>query len=246
MKRDFKEEDMYPAVKSYFEALGYRVNAEVKDCDVTATKDDTLIILELKKSLSLDLFIQAVRRQKIADLTFMVVPKPKFPSRSKYRDTMYLIKRLSLGLIYISEDLKTLEIAVEPKDFDMKKSRNINKNKLTQLKKEMNSRATDLNSGGQTGRTIMTHYREECIRLLFITDHLTVLRPRDGVRYGVIKTQSILTDNYYGWFKKEDRGKYILTEEGIKARDEYLEIKDILLQNFNKILLSEEKEVKQE
>lgn len=49
MKRDFKEEDMYDLVRDYFLELGYKVNGEVRSCDVTAIKEDTLIILELKK-----------------------------------------------------------------------------------------------------------------------------------------------------------------------------------------------------
>lgn len=73
MKRDFLEEEMYDLVRDYFQDLGYNVQGEVRSCDVTALKEDTLVILELKKSLSLELLLQAVKRQKLGDLTYVCV-----------------------------------------------------------------------------------------------------------------------------------------------------------------------------
>ena len=34
-----QETDLFPPVKKYLEANGYTVRAEVKNCDITATKD---------------------------------------------------------------------------------------------------------------------------------------------------------------------------------------------------------------
>ena len=34
------EQELYPPVRNLFVKRGYKVNAEVKDCDMTAVKDD--------------------------------------------------------------------------------------------------------------------------------------------------------------------------------------------------------------
>ena len=44
------EKELFPPVRDLFVKRGYKVNAEVRDCDVTATKDDEFIIIELKKA----------------------------------------------------------------------------------------------------------------------------------------------------------------------------------------------------
>ena len=46
----------FSPVRDLFVKRGYKVNAEVRDCDVTATKDDEFIIIELKKNLSVTLW----------------------------------------------------------------------------------------------------------------------------------------------------------------------------------------------
>ena len=50
------EKELFPPVRDLFVKRGYKVNAEVRDCDVTATKDDEFIIIELKKNLSVTTF----------------------------------------------------------------------------------------------------------------------------------------------------------------------------------------------
>lgn len=232
MKRNFKEEDMYPIIYNYFTSLGYKVSAEVKDCDVVAIKEDTIIILELKKSLSLDLLVQSVKRQKLGDMTFLVIPKPKFPTRTKYRDMMHLLSRLSLGLIYVSDDLNELTLALEPKELDLKRVRRINKAKVMNLKEEISLRKTNLNKGGQSGRTIMTAYREDCIKLLYILKELKTIAPRQGKALGIIKSQAILRDNYYGWFKKVSRGLYELTDLGLSDLNNYQSIISTLMEDI--------------
>lgn len=232
MKRDFKEEDLFPPIERYFSEKGYKVLGEVSDCDVVCMKDDTLIILELKKSLSLDLLVQGVKRQKIGDFTYLVVPKPKFSTRGKYRDIIHLLKRLSLGLIFLSEDLKKLEVVVEPTELDLKRVRALNKRKLDRLKAEFSKRKTSENRGGQTGRAIMTSYREDCIRLLYLIDKLSYICPKEGKDHNILKAQSMLRDNYYGWFIKIARGKYGMSDKGKKALYEYSYLLDLLTDNL--------------
>ena len=49
MKKKILEKDLYMPIHDYFEKLGYNVNGEVKDCDITLSKDDELIEQELLK-----------------------------------------------------------------------------------------------------------------------------------------------------------------------------------------------------
>ena len=58
------EKELFPPVRDLFVKRGYKVNAEVRDCDVTATKDDEFIIIELKKNLSVTLLAQGLKRLK--------------------------------------------------------------------------------------------------------------------------------------------------------------------------------------
>ena len=44
-----RESDLYPPIRAFLEDAGYLVRSEVKDCDVTATKDD-----ELRRMQALD------------------------------------------------------------------------------------------------------------------------------------------------------------------------------------------------
>ena len=51
-----KETDLYKPVKELFEKMGYTVNGEVKDMDVTAVRGDELVVVELKTALTLRCF----------------------------------------------------------------------------------------------------------------------------------------------------------------------------------------------
>lgn len=62
-----KETDLYKPVKELFEKMGYTVNGEVKDMDVTAVRGDELVVVELKTAFNITLLQQAVKRQKITE-----------------------------------------------------------------------------------------------------------------------------------------------------------------------------------
>ena len=96
-----KEYELFAPVRDLFAGMGCSVNAEVKDCDVTAVKNGELIIIELKRSLSVNLLSQALRRQKTGARVYIAVPKPKRYSPRTFRDTLYVIKKLELGLIFV-------------------------------------------------------------------------------------------------------------------------------------------------
>lgn len=96
------EKELFPPVRDLFVKRGYKVNAEVRDCDVTATKDDEFIIIELKKNLSVTLLAQGLKRLKTGADVYIAVPKPKKYSLKKFRSTFAVIKKLELGLIFVS------------------------------------------------------------------------------------------------------------------------------------------------
>lgn len=225
MKRDYLEEDMYDVVKDHFVSLGYQVQGEVRACDVIAVKEDTLIILELKKSLSLELLVQSVKRQKLGALTYLCVPKPRHLAKNrKFQDLLYLLKRLGLGLIFCEPEREALEVMLHPEAADQLKSRQINRSGRQRLLKEIEGRKTSLNRGGSRGKKLMTAYREDAIKLLWLCARHEFIAPKDGVRLGIKKTPSILRDNHYGWFEKTGRGRYVLTEGGKSALDEYRDV----------------------
>ena len=43
------EKELFPPVRDLFVKRGYKVNAEVRDCDVTATKDDEIYYYRVKE-----------------------------------------------------------------------------------------------------------------------------------------------------------------------------------------------------
>ena len=88
------EKELFPPVRDLFVKRGYKVNAEVRDCDVTATKDDEFIIIELKKNLSVTLLAQGLKRLKTGADVYIAVPKPKKYSLKKFRSTFAVIKKL--------------------------------------------------------------------------------------------------------------------------------------------------------
>ena len=70
-----KETALYPPVKSLLESLGFDVYAEAINCDVIGRKQEELVIVELKKTLNLELLSQGVQRQKITNKVFLCVPE---------------------------------------------------------------------------------------------------------------------------------------------------------------------------
>ena len=97
-----KETELYESVRGYFTTLGFTVRAEVRDIDICAVRDDLLVGIELKRNFSTDLLIQAVLRQKVCDLVYIAVPKPKRVKKDRsFRNMLHMLSRLELGLLYV-------------------------------------------------------------------------------------------------------------------------------------------------
>lgn len=226
-----RESDLYKPIQAHFVREGYEVYGEVKDCDIAVVKEEELIIIELKLNLSIDLLIQATKRQRLSDFVYIAVPKPKkYQPRSKrWKNTCHLVKRLELGLILVSVSGKTetSEVIFHPTPFNRKKSMAQNKRKRKEILKEIDGRSADFNIGGSNKTQIMTAYRENCIQIACYLAHAGELSPKALRVMGTgSKTPTILSKNYYGWFERVRHGIYILSDKGRQELNQYPELID--------------------
>lgn len=219
MKNKLYEVDLYEQIQNYFTQQGYEVYGEVNDCDITAVKDDELIVIELKRLLNVELLIQAAKRQRLTEHVYIAIPKPKYNLRSKkWKDVCHLIRRLELGLIIVlfEEGVAAhVDIKISPAAFDRKKSMQRSKKKRDRLLKEIKGRHGNYNVGGSNKTKIMTAYKENCIHIGCCLQRHGSLTPKKLREMGTgDKTLAILNKNYYGWFEKMRRGVYAISEKG--------------------------------
>lgn len=234
------ESELFPPVRDLFKDAGYTVNAEVKDCDVTAVKEEELIIIELKKNLSVTLLSQGLRRQRTGAKVYVAVPKPKNYNYKKYRDIFNVIKKLELGLIFVNlrGNHSFAEIVFDPTEYFPPVTKNQKKRKA--ILTEIEGRTIDMNIGGVTGRKIATAYTEKCINIACILDTYGELSPKQIKEYGGDENcGNILRMNVFGWFEKVSKGVYKITLEGRKGLLEYPELEKYYTE---KLLGTEEKE----
>lgn len=203
-----KETDLYRPVRDYLIAQGYTVRAEVHDCDVTATKDGELIVIELKRAFNLDLLLQATARQRAADSVYVAIPRPaSLARRTGWQSMKHVLRRLELGLILVALDTPkpSIEIVFHPLPYERKK----NRGKKRAILHEISQRSGDFNEGGSNRRALMTAYREAAVRIACYLETLGPMAPRALRELGTgAKTLSILASNYYGWFERVERGVY--------------------------------------
>ena len=226
-----KESDLYEPIKNYLEAGGYKVRAEVRNCDITATKGDELIIVELKLSANLQLFIQATNRQYITDSVYVAIPKPAQRSKKHWKGILHILRRLELGLIFVDVDnpINPVEIVFHPIEFQRRKF----KHRKRAIIKEVENRSQNLNVGGSNKKKIITAYKENAIQIAVYLNKIGATSAKNLREYDSgKKTLSILYSNFYGWFQRVDRGVYDITAKGkselknfpglVKKYDKYL------------------------
>ena len=232
------EVDLFKPVSDFLIELGYTVRSEVKDCDITAVKDDELIIVELKRNLSVDLLAQAVKRQKSADIVYMAVPKPKkLTANSKWKDIIHLARRLELGLILVSfkGNQGFVEIAVHPTPYDRDASIRSNKKKRAAIIKEAKGRYIDANVGGSTRTKLVTAYKEKAIYVACCLERHGSMSPKQlkELLKEDIKPGLILSMNYYSWFDKVEKGVYCINDIGKNALLEHKQFTEYYSDKLN-------------
>jgi len=222
------EIDLFKPVSDFLVDQGYLVRSEVKDCDIAAVKDEELVIVELKRNLSVDLLAQAAKRQKSADVVYMAVPKPKrLKVNSKWKDIIHLVRRLELGLILVSfkGDKGFVEIAVHPTPYDREASKRGNRKKREGIIKEAKGRYLDANVGGSTRTKLVTAYKESAIFVACCLDKYGQMSPKQvkELLSDETKPAAILSQNYYGWFDRVEKGIYMINDAGKTALKEHIQ-----------------------
>ena len=214
------ETDLYEPIRDYLVANGYQVQAEVKGCDVVAQKENELIVVELKRNFTTRLLVQAIDRQKITDAVYVALPGPYQPRTRRWRDIKRLLRRLEIGLLVVTGTSGSyrVEIVFHPLPFQRRKRAS----RKRAVIRETAARSGDHNRGGSTRRPIMTAYRENAIHIACCLDRLGPSSPKRLRELGTgAKTTSILSSNFYGWFRRVDRGVYELTPMGKQSLGDY-------------------------
>lgn len=218
-----QESDLYQPIKDYLQHLGFTVKGEIKDCDIVAKKDDQIIIVELKLSLNITLLLQAVDRFSLSDSVYIAIPKQCGIYKTHNKQVKKLIKRLGIGLIVVDfqKTQQYVEVINDPQDYIPRK----NKRKQNALLKEFNNRIGDTQKGGSTrSKAGLTAYRQRCIRIAqYLSDKPSAKGAEIKEAIAEEQATSFLSNDYYDWFEKLERGVYQLSEKGKKELPGWLE-----------------------
>ncbi len=217
-----KETDLYPPVRRYLEAQGYSVHSEVAGCDIVARRGDEILVVELKRQISLALLAQAAERKEISYSVYIAVPVPagkRLPSN--FRRTKALLRRLEIGCILI-EELKTkrkIHTVLHPLPFTERKS----PKRTRAVLREIDGRFAEFDLAGQpAARERISSYKQQAIEIALLLRRFGPLSPKALREHGSAeKTQQILSANVYGWFDRPRRGIYRLDAAGEEALERY-------------------------
>lgn len=215
-----RERDLYAPVRDLLTAQGYAVRGEVQGVDVLAVRGGETLAVELKTSLNLDLVLQAVERQKVADAVFVCVPrKGKAMATRRWASLVHLLQRLEVGLLVVSPATGEVQVLLQAVPFDRARSRDAAKRRRSALLEEFSSRTGDRNVGGVHRTGIVTVYREMALETARLLAREGPCSPRRLRELGADpdKVYGILRDNHYGWFDHAGPALYALTAKGRKA-----------------------------
>ncbi|WP_037283091.1 DUF2161 family putative PD-(D/E)XK-type phosphodiesterase [Saccharibacillus sacchari] len=223
------ETELYPPLKSFFETRGYSVKSEVRHCDLVGylEGEERPLIVEMKRTFTLELLLQGADRQRTGGLVYLAVERnraKKGAHNQRFGEIARLCGRLGIGLIVITfykSKSPFVEVLCEAGE-DSGKTGKISGKKAKRLRTEFDARSGDHNIGGSTKRKIVTAYRENALKVarqlwMFGEASPVMLKEASGVG----KAAAVLQANYYGWFERVSRGRYKLTETGLAALNEY-------------------------
>ena len=196
------------------EGAGYSVKGEVNDCDLVGVRDDdppVIVVCEMKLAFNLELVMQGVKRAAFCDEVWLAARASK-TGKGREQDARFrnLCRRLGFGLVSVSEagvvEVIVAPFAVTPRRDAKRRSRLLDEHKR---------RVGDPQKGGGRGKPIMTAYRQDCI--VCATALLSGPQSPKQLKALVARAPTILQSNVYGWFMRESRGVYGLTELGRAA-----------------------------
>lgn len=217
--KKLRETDLYPLVKAWLEQNGYTARGEVNGCDIAAVLDGELVLVEMKLAINLDLLLQLVGRQEVAETVYAAVPAPARRDK-RWRGLTRLIKRLEAGLllVHVESALPRVEVLFHP----VRQERRRRKDATRAMLREVSGRSMDLNQGGGHRRPLVTAYREEALTVAAALGKLGPCAPKALRECGApAKTAAILYANHYGWFERVAKGVYALTPTGTEALETY-------------------------
>ncbi|SEF91900.1 DUF2161 family putative PD-(D/E)XK-type phosphodiesterase [Paenibacillus sp. UNC499MF] len=229
------ETELYGPVKAYWEKLGYDVRGEVRHCDLVAVLEgEPPVVVELKRSLTVPLLIQGLRRQDVTQRVYIAIELPakgRVPHRMTWADIRKLCGRLGLGLITV-QFYKTRKPAVEvvceppgPSGDAPARKTTVRKRAAERVLGEFRERSADYNVGGSRGLKLVTAYREKALHCALLLREQGPLSPRSLRELtGNAKTAALLQRNVYGWFVRVRRGLYGLTRPGEEALDTFAHV----------------------
>ncbi|WP_165016214.1 DUF2161 family putative PD-(D/E)XK-type phosphodiesterase [Rhodobacter sp. SGA-6-6] len=211
-----READLYPALKAYLQAQGYEVKAEVGACDILARRgDEPPVVVEMKRSFSLQLVLQGIARQGLVETVYLAVPAPGPRGWSlRYRDILALCRRLGLGLLAVDPVKGGVDAHLDPGPYTPRR----NATKAARLLREFERRVGDPNTAGTTGVPRMTAYRQDALRCAADLAAQGPSRPAEVARRtGVARAATLMRADHYGWFDRPARGTYALSPKGQAA-----------------------------
>lgn len=215
---------------------------------------DEPLIVELKKTFNLALLLQGIERLKLTPYVYLAVEKSRAKKgavNQRWGELTALCGKLGLGLITVTfykTKAPFVEVLCEP-EIAVQQGRTAIRRK-ERLLYEFRERSGDYNTGGITRAKLVTAYREKTLRVAAAmnTAEMEERRLRElqnsqdspegssssvlsGIspaavreRSGVGSAADILQRNYYGWFRRVSRGRYVLTPAGIQALTDYASV----------------------
>jgi hypothetical protein len=212
------ETNLYLPVKRLLERLGFQVKGEIGGCDLVALSADCppiVIIGELKLAFNLELVLQGVDRAGACEEVWLAV-RSAANGRGREHDSRVhkLCRRLGFGLLVVNAR-GGVEIVVSPAAPMPRRDQR----RRSRLVDEHRKRQGDPTAGGGSRQPIMTAYRQQALACASALASGSQ-RVRD-LRQSVPNAPKILQGNVYGWFVREERGIYALTEAGRGALERW-------------------------
>ncbi len=206
------EASLYAPVKQFLESLGYEVKGEIGGCDLVGVHQDGAVVVigELKLRFSLELLLQAVDRVPACDEVWLAVRASGRHGRERDPRVRKLCRLLGFGLLGVTQGGQ-VEVVVpcgpwRPRRDPRRRSR---------LVEEHQRRQGDPACGGSAKMPIMTAYRQQALACAAALSRGPG-RPRD-LKGSIPDAPKILLRNVYGWFVRQERGLYALSEQGRAA-----------------------------
>lgn len=220
------EKDLFLPIKGYFESFGYVCDGEVRDIDLYMEKGDEAVAVELKQTLDFRALQQAALRQKLVERVFIGTFRPKDMFSHAFRDKLYVLKRLGIGLIVVSEKTGMVEIVSEPVVSELSAFQRRNKGKKEALSSEFKKRKVKKNVGGVHGTKLITGYRENALTVLDALTEMNGEGKASDIKKltGIENARDIMYANHYGWFESMGNGIYKVSDDGYAALEEFEEV----------------------